>query len=533
MSTSNAQLPGSAVKSTSRPRLLQSGDSESQGRVTVTISRRGALILASLIVAIAVFYLLTIRRGNSWYDDYALYVHHAENITEGRAYTDTGYIYNPDVPEYGPRAFPPVFPLLLAPIYAAFGLNLYAMKIEVVIFFILTLAAVALYWKRDLEWPYLLALVAFLGFSPIFWDFKDAVIADLPFLFFFYATALLARSAPRYGPAWWRWAIATGILLYLSVGTRTVGVTLLAGLVLYDWLKYRRVTRFAILAVFVCVVLALAQRQVFGNGEQSYADQLHPTLASIAANLNEYPRDFAILWTRSLGKSFSLVLFGITTVLACLGARFRFGKAITPLEVFFLPYILALVVFPFTQQRYLFPLIPFYLYLMLLGIRNLPDMVRPVWAKAVFAAVVLMIGVSYLAAFRHVTYGVIRQTDGKPSFNELCLYIRSHTDPADVFVFRRSRALSLFTSRPAAVYDYNHGDRLAGYVAKIHAAYIVSSPIFEEDRDTLIPFIRAHSASLNEVYENADFQVYRINPFPFGATGPNLADRPPSANASQ
>lgn len=497
------------------------------------IPRRGALILVALIVTIAVFYLLTIRRGNFWPDDYALYVHHAENIAEGRAYTDTGYIYNPDVPDYGPRAFPPVFPLLLAPIYVAFGSNMQAMKIEVVIFFILALATVAVYWKGDLEWPYLLALVAFLGFSPIFWDFKDAVLSDLPFLFFFYATALLARSAPRNGPSWWRWAIATGILLYLSVGTRTVGVTLLGGLVLYDWLKYRRVTRFVILAVLVCVVLVLAQRQVFGNGEQSYADQLHPTLASITANLNEYPRDLAFLWTRPLGKSFSLALFGITSVLACLGARFRFGKAITPLEVFFLPYIVVLVVFPWSQLRYLFPLIPFYLYLMLLGIKNLPSIVRPVWAKAVIATVVVMIGVSYLAAFRHVNYGVIRQTDGKPSFNELCVFIRSHTDPADVFIFRRSRALSLFTSRPAAVYDYNHGDRLADYVAKIHASYIISSPIFEEDRDTLIPFIRDHSSSLNEVYENADFQVYRINPSPSVATGSSVADRPLSANASR
>lgn len=523
------------MTSTSSSRLLRSSDidSESQGRAAFTMPRRGALILAALIVAIAVFYLLTIRRGNFWPDDYALYIHHAENIAEGRAYTDTGYIYNPDVPEYGPRAFPPVFPLLLAPIYAAFGLNLHVMKIEVAIFFILSLAAVAAYWKRDLEWPYLLALVALPGLSPIFWVYKDIVIADFPFLFFFYATALLARSAPRDGPAWWRWAIATGILSYLSVGTRTVGVTLLAGLVLYDWLKYRRVTRFVILAVFVCVVLALAQRLIIGNVEHSYADQLHPTLASITANLKDYPRDLATLWTRSLGKSFSLILFGITTALACLGARFHFGKAITPVEAFFLPYILALVVFPFTELRYLFPLVPFYIYLMLLGIQNLPSMVRPVWAKAAFAAVVVMIGLSYLAAFRQVTYGVIGQTDGKPSFNELCLFIRSHTDPADVIIFRRSRALSLFTSRPAGMYDSNHGDRLADYAAKIHAAYIVSSPIFEEDRETLIPFIRAHSSSLHEVYENADFQVYRINPSPSVATRPSVTDRPPSANASR
>jgi hypothetical protein len=530
MSTPSSEFPGFAVTS-GRSSPLQSRDS-ARAEAGVTIPRRGALILAALIMVIAVFYLLTIRRGNFWGDDYALYVHHAENVAEGRSYTDTGYVYNPDVPEYGPRAFPPVFPVLLSPIYALFGLNFHAMKIEIVVFFALTLAVVAAYWKRDLDWPYLMVLVAFLGFSPTFWAFKDEVLADLPFLFFFYATALLARSAPREGPAWWKWAVATGVLLYLTVGTRTVGVTLLGGLMLYDWLKYRRITRFAIFAVVVCIVLFLAQRQVFGHGEQSYADQLHPTLTSFIANLKEYPRYFVLLWTRSLGKRFSLVLFGITTVFACLGARLHFRKPIAPLEVFLLPYILALLVFPFTQLRYLFPLIPFYLYLMLLGLKTLPSMVRPVYAKAIFASVVVMIGVSYIAAFRQVTYGVIRQTDGRPSFNELCTFIQSHTDPTDVFVFRRSRALSLFTSRPASVYDYKHGDRLADYIAKIHAAYIVSSPIFEEDRETLIPFIRAHSSSLSEVYENADFQLYRINSYS-GSTGPGAADGHPSANAAR
>jgi hypothetical protein len=84
--------------------------------------------------------MASIRRGNFWPDDYALYVHHAENIAEGRPYADTGYIYNPGAADYSPRAYPPVFPLLPAPICRAYGLDLHAMKIEVVVFFVLALA---------------------------------------------------------------------------------------------------------------------------------------------------------------------------------------------------------------------------------------------------------------------------------------------------------------------------------------------------------------------------------------------------------
>jgi hypothetical protein len=41
------------------------------------------------------------------------------------------------------------------------------------------------------------------------------------------------QHAPRDGPTQWRWAIMIGIALYLAIGTRTAGIALLAGVVLY------------------------------------------------------------------------------------------------------------------------------------------------------------------------------------------------------------------------------------------------------------------------------------------------------------
>jgi hypothetical protein len=469
------------------------------------------VVLALVILMIGVFYAATVRRGNFWADDYALYVHHAENIAEGHAYSDTGYIYNPEIADYSPRAYPPVFPLLLAPVYRGWGLNLHAMKLEVVGFFVLMLVVVAAYWKRDLEWPFLPALIVILGLSPIFWAFKDSVVADVPFLFFFYSTALLARDAPRDGRGWWRWAIATGVFLYLCVGTRTVGLSLLAGLVLYDLAKHRKVTHFVLLALFVCGMCVLLQREFLGTAEQSYADQLHPTVITVVSNLKGYSQDFAMLWTRSLGRTFSLILFGTTTALVCVGIRRHCRKGLTVLDAFLAPYLLIVIIWPSAQGlRFLFPLIPFYLYTMLLGLQDLNRFLTPLWSGAALAAVAGMIAVSYGFAFHHATYGVIRQTDGNPAFNELCGFIRNNTNFGDVLVFRRSRALSLFTSRRGAVYDMKHEDGLAAEFAGIRAKYVISSPLFEEDRQILIPFIRKHSAEFEAVYENADFRMYRV-----------------------
>ena len=61
-----------------------------------------------LILLIALFYGLTIRQGHEWGDDFAMYIHHAENIAAHRPYAATGYIYNPNGPQlwtYGLSAY--------------------------------------------------------------------------------------------------------------------------------------------------------------------------------------------------------------------------------------------------------------------------------------------------------------------------------------------------------------------------------------------------------------------------------------------
>jgi hypothetical protein len=74
-----------------------------------------------LIGFVGVLYLSTIRTGEAWDDDFAMYVHEAKNIAVGIDYRNTGYIYEREYAELGPKTYPPVFPLLLAGVYKGFG----------------------------------------------------------------------------------------------------------------------------------------------------------------------------------------------------------------------------------------------------------------------------------------------------------------------------------------------------------------------------------------------------------------------------
>jgi hypothetical protein len=140
-----------------------------------------AIVLA-LILATGAFYIATIREGHSWGDDFAMYIHHAKNLAYGNAYADTGYIYNPNYPDIGPRAFPPLFPLLLAPVYRIMGLDLGAMKALNIVLFLVFLFVLYLLFRPELPFSYVLAILSALALNPYIWALKDQVISEFLFL---------------------------------------------------------------------------------------------------------------------------------------------------------------------------------------------------------------------------------------------------------------------------------------------------------------------------------------------------------------
>jgi Dolichyl-phosphate-mannose-protein mannosyltransferase len=476
---------------------------------------RENIYIVALFVAIAIFHAATVRQGHIWADDFAMYVHHAQNIVEGRPYADTGYIYNPSFPVYGPKYYPPIFPLLLAPIYRIWGLNLIPMKLEQVLFLLLTLLAVYAYWKRDLGHGYTLALVAILGFAPAFWLAKDNVLSDIPFLFFFYLTALLVRDAHRDNVGWWRWSTLIGLAIYLAIGTRTVGIALPAGLVLYDIQRLRTITRFSALSIMVCAAFLALQRYIIGVGHGGYPYQL-PTLHTLARNIAAYTRVLAAFWVGSVRNSFAYVVMALFAALVLPGFFFQWKRGFTFVEAALVPYLTIIVLWPFpTGVRAVFPVVPWIGYLAISGCKDLAKKLAPRYSLAAASTVFLLIAVCYVQAYRKVSFGPIRQTTGLPEFNQVCQAIRDHTSPQDAIIYFRARALSLYTGRPASAYNSMGRDtELWQWAGHIHAKYFVTTNAFDEDQGFLLRFVQNNAQNLDLVYENANFKVYRIRSFP-------------------
>ncbi|MBP9795838.1 MAG: hypothetical protein KBD42_07355, partial [Chitinophagales bacterium] len=71
------------------------------------------ILILVLIAGIGIFSIYTTSEGHVWGDDFAMYLSHARNISEGRAYDDTGLILHEFAPTYSPQNYPPGFPLVL------------------------------------------------------------------------------------------------------------------------------------------------------------------------------------------------------------------------------------------------------------------------------------------------------------------------------------------------------------------------------------------------------------------------------------
>ncbi|MFL6304745.1 MAG: hypothetical protein ACJ72H_14505 [Candidatus Sulfotelmatobacter sp.] len=485
------------------------------GHLSSPFCSRTYLYFGCLLAIITAFHVATLREGHLWGDDFAMYIHHAQNIVEGRPYADTGYIYNPAIPVYSPRMYPPVFPLLLAPVYKMFGLSLLPMKFEQVLFIILTLGLVCMLWHRHLGTGYCLALVAILGFSPAFWWAKENVLSDLAFLFFFYAAVCLLQWAPVGEKQCWTRSLALGVTFYLVIGTRTAGITLVPGLLLYEWLRRERISRFTVVALVVCAMALMAQNWFVGALPGGYMEQLHSVTAkSIFLNAIRYTRTLAGFWVGGISSTLSFFVIATVAALTCAGLLFERRRGVAAVHCLLAPYMSLMILWPFGAGiRYALPAVPWIVFLALSGLRELCTRFHPRCPAVAGWAFLLLLSIPMIQAYRATEFGPIRQSTGLPEFNALCDEVRRTTKPEDVFIYYRARALSLYAGRPASSYN-QHGTEaeFREYARTIHAKYFITTNAFEEDGRFLAQYVEVHPENLDLTYENPHFSLYRIRP---------------------
>jgi hypothetical protein len=473
-----------------------------------------------VILSIGLFYLLTIRQGHAWGDDFSMYIHHAKNLAGGIPYGQTGYIYNPYIHlhtsyqvQIGPQTYPPVVPLLLTPIYYFWGLNLGAFKVGLILTFILALVIIVRAFKDYLSPPWLTALVFILGFNPYFWQFKDNIVSDLPFLLFIYLGLFLIHRAYDSGVARGKLdALLVALSIYLAYGTRSIGLLLIPCLLIYDFINHRKVTAFAIQVVGFAGFFILLQNLLL-HSDSSYADHLGLSISVVAHHVMEYPKALSEFWLNGYNKPLRFGLFAFVSISSIIGYFSSLRRRIGCYEIFFAIYLTAIVVLPvYDGIRFLMPVIPLYLLYALVGLKEIFSGRERVGVP-VFASLMVAVVITYVGQYTKLEFGPIREGIIKSEAQQFFEYVRGRTGENDTFVFRKPRALALFTGRNASAWHQPPDDQnLWDYFRKINATYLVLGPagIEPEDQEYISRFIGRNGDRLEKVYSNMDFEVYRI-----------------------
>jgi len=478
--------------------------------------RRVTLAAAVVLLIVAAGHVATLRRGHSWAGDFAMYVRLAANLAEGRPVADTGYIYNPAYASLGPRLYPPVYPLLLAPVYGIWGLSLVPMKAELVLLLCAFLWLFYLAHRRHAAPIVLLAAMLTIGLNPYLLRFKNSVLSDIPFLLFAYAALSLMRDAPPGAPP--RRALADGLLLggamYLAYGTRAVGLVLIPTLLAAELIRTRRLTRRTGFALAAFALLAALQACVW-PGTGSYLDQLNldPRLMArkVEPYLNMLNHD---LWENGYSRLARNGLFAATLALALIGYVARLRRRATAFEIFPVFYLAAVILWPANQgTRFLIPVIPLYVLFAFDGLWQLRVLQRRNLRLYAVAGLVAVVLASYAGRAARGYLGPIREGVHVPERRALFQHVRDQTPPDAVFIFRKPRILALYTNRRASKCRVSsRDDELWRYIRRIGATHLIVSSHL--DRPFLKGFVERNGARVHQTFSNAHFAVYRIRSAP-------------------
>jgi len=482
------------------------------------------------ILVIGGFYLLTIRQGHNWGDDFSMYIQHARNIVAGAQYNATGYIYLP--PYIGPDSYPPVYPLMLAPVVWLFGESLTAMKVELVLLFMLALFLLVKDVKDVLPANWQLALVALVGLNPYFWTQKDYVRSEIPFFAATFLSIYLVRKsyeafdAGATGKFKLGYVLATGVSFYLVYGTRSIGLVLLPSLVLYDLIRRRKwfAPSWYVVGVAATLFALMALQYVLLRSDRAYAEIvmvesgsfLRDWMRFILLNVPRYLSSLTQIWDNGYAELPRIGLTLAMTGLAAIGFLAQVIRKITFIELFVLLYTISVVVVPMDGGvRYLLPVVPFYIFYSLQGLRALPEWKG--FRKLAISSVAVAVLASYAVGFTRYDMEEIPNGITTTEAVEFFDYVKRQTAENDVIIFTKPRALALYTGRKTSFYPVLLDDKgIWEYFQRIGATHIVSGPkgIEPHDQEFLSKFLNRHRGLLQEEYSNAAFTVYRIANLP-------------------
>ncbi len=506
-------------------------------------------IWIGLVICVNITYCLcTLHFGHNWGGDFSAYIMQAQSIVEFNAgeFIDKNRVtVEESSSRMGPVAYPWGFPLMLVPVYALCGLNLFAFKIVGLLNFSAFLA-VLWYGFRHFHTPvWRSAVVLLFACNPYLIGFLNNILSDIPFLFISTLAIcligkVLVASSVIFDPIKDR--VLLGVVVAAAFFVRTNGI-LLIGVLCWVHLALVIVTLWRarhdeggwrapiknfvskdeedpykilrpLLPYVSFFVVVLLWKIVLPQGGSSHMAHLERVNADSLKGNALYYRDLLAHFYNGLpnyDKTKGTMIAYVASLPFVLIGMIRHFKIAHHIIIYIILTLMMFIIWPHRQGlRFLFPILPFYVMLFISGL-SLFTLGKRWWLKVPTTLLCLLpiFFVLYHFSVRSAQQAskqlesreVIRGGPFADVSLEMFEAVKEHTNDADTIVFFKPRVLRLMTGRNTLRINNTNDMFVAQYICFLNKR----QPFHIRHMQSIVAAQRAEL-----VFQNKSYVLYKL-----------------------
>lgn len=352
------------------------------------------LIIICISASLALFRFDSLQIGTS-YDD-AHYIILAESLSSGQGYE----LINFPRPQ-AERAFPPGFPILLAPLTFLFPSNYSILKLFSLALWLISIYLIHKLFSKRLSSPYLEILTALVALNPLLIGTSVTVMSESAYLFFSlvalvifdnvgHAFSVTNHENKKSGFKPDLRIIFVSVFIFYTQLIRTIGIALFISFILY--LLFTRRFREMLIPMSIFLIGVFIQGFITGSlistGYQSqvFNGSIIEKIAQVWSNVIGYSNEvissslIPIFGSRldsmlaSYGLGFIPFLFNIIILFLITFGIFNTKPKLEWIHIYFAVYVLGILAFwnpnvGSVKARFLIPILPFLYFYFLNGVK--------------------------------------------------------------------------------------------------------------------------------------------------------------------
>ncbi|MBL0104774.1 MAG: hypothetical protein IPP51_14050 [Bacteroidetes bacterium] len=452
---------------------------------------------------------LGVGETHDWGDDFAQYLIQAKNINEGIPQEQNDLVFDARQMPYALKAYPAGFPLLLAPMYKFFGLEIKPYLILISLILILASLKVFSFCKKQYDEKIALLIALLFAYNVFSLILKKEILSEWPFILVLYT--ILHRLQKNNTKTYLSCGILAGVLISFRIaGALIIPAVFLSVLVspIPQQEKSKRILAFVFPAIIVFALLNVA---LFGLSIQEllgfYQKQWTSHSFAIVTNLWDLLTNTAAILCQPLHSdawNFIVLALIITGIV-------RKFKEQSAAQWFFFLYIGLIAIYPYTSSgfRFLFPIIPLAIIYFAEGVLYVVSSFKKAgWYVGVIGTFTI---ISIVFSIRFFTQ--LPPADGPytKEAREAFTWIQQNTPENTVIAFPRARAMSLYGKRKSTfLVDGISADANKSVFDKLSCKYI----LYPDERsgafnDKLQEYLMRTKSSYETVWTNGMYVVLK------------------------